>query len=84
MIHLNLAEAKSHLSEYLDRVQAGETLVICRRNVPIAELRPIAAPTKHPRIFGQDVGHLTIHASFFEPLPDDELDLWAGAASGDK
>ena len=36
MIRVNTHEAKMHLSRYLDRVMAGETVVICRRNVPIS------------------------------------------------
>ena len=38
---MNVADAKARLSTYLNRVQSGETIIICRRNVPIAELRPI-------------------------------------------
>ncbi|MEI6415050.1 MAG: type II toxin-antitoxin system prevent-host-death family antitoxin [Pseudomonadota bacterium] len=34
MISLNINEAKAHLSKYLRAVEAGETLVLCRRNVP--------------------------------------------------
>jgi prevent-host-death family protein len=41
VIRLNVDEAKTHLSRYLKRVEAGETLVLCRRNRPIAEVRPI-------------------------------------------
>ena len=37
---IGLAEAKSKLSEILDRVEAGETVVISRNGAPVAELRP--------------------------------------------
>ena len=40
MIRVNIAEAKTHLSRYLKRVEQGETVVLCRRNVAIAEIRP--------------------------------------------
>ena len=42
MIRLNIHEAKTHLSEYLQRMEKkGEPIVLCRRNVPIAEIRPL-------------------------------------------
>lgn len=46
MININISEVKSKLSRYLERVAGGETVVICKRNVPIAELRPLAAVPK--------------------------------------
>ena len=39
MISLNINEAKAHLSKYLHAVETGETVVLCRRNVPVAEIR---------------------------------------------
>ena len=41
MIKVNIAEAKTHFSQYIDSVEQGETVVVCRRNVPIAEIRPV-------------------------------------------
>lgn len=74
---INIAEAKARLSYYLDRVSRGETVIICRRNVPIAELRRIPAPLRQPRPVGIDRG-MTIPDSFFEPLPNDLLDAFEG------
>lgn len=36
-------EAKTHLSELLDRVQRGERIVITRHGVPVAVLQPSEA-----------------------------------------
>ena len=44
MIPVNIADAKAHLSRYLGRVERGETILLCRRNVPVAELRPLPKP----------------------------------------
>ena len=77
MNRINIAEAKARLSHYLDKVGNGETVLICRRNVPIAELRPIPAPLRQPRPVGIDRG-MTIPDSFFDPLPDDLLDAFEG------
>lgn len=78
MIKLNVHEAKTHLSRYLDRVEKGETIVLCRRNVPIAEIRPIAGQPKRKRPIGLDKGKVHIPPSFFDPLPDDLLDAFEG------
>ena len=77
MIRANVHEIKARLSEYLDRAESGETIVVCRRNVPIAEIRAIAtAPTK-PRPIGIAPG-LKVRKSFFDPLPDDLIGAFEG------
>ena len=78
MIQINIAEAKARLSEYLERVQGGETVMICKGNVPIAELRPLAGRTATPRRFGGYKGKITIRPEFFDSLQDDEIALWEG------
>ena len=52
MIGSMIHEAKTHLSRYLARLEAGETIVPCRRNQPIAELRPLPRIEAAPRPFG--------------------------------
>lgn len=83
MIKVNSAEAKAKLSEYLDRALAGERIVICRHNEPVVELRAIESTRVEPRPLGPLPGQPTfeIPPTFFEPLPDDELDLWEGGPS---
>jgi prevent-host-death family protein len=77
---VNIHEAKAHLSEFLARVEAGETLVIARRNKPIAKLTLVedVLPQKPPRPLGLARGEFTVHPSFFEPLDDELLRLFAG------
>lgn len=77
MIRINIADVKAHLSRYLERVERGETVVICRRNVPIAEIRPLAKLPEQERPVGIDRG-MTVPPSFFEPLPDEILDAFDG------
>ena len=74
---VNIHEAKTHLSRYLDSVEAGETLILCRHNKPIAEIRPINPKPKKKRVFGLDDG-FGVSPRFFEDLPEDELRLWNG------
>ena len=77
MIKVNVHEAKTHLSRYLDQVEAGETLILCRHNIPIAEVRRIKRKLKKKRVFGLDDG-FGVSPTFFDPLPEDELRLWNG------
>lgn len=77
MFKANLTDIKTHLSRYLDRVEKGETVIICRRNVPIAEIRPVPRPPVKLRPVGIDRG-MTIPPDFFKPLPDDLLDAFEG------
>lgn len=78
MITVNVHEVKAHLSEYLARVEAGETVTICRRNTPVAELRPVRKPAAKPRPIGLAKGMGHVPPSFFEPLHDELLDLFEG------
>ena len=75
---INVHDAKTNLSKYLDRVEAGETIVVCRHNRPIAELRPLPleAPKRKPRVPGFDKGKFTIPPEFYEPMSEEELQLW--------
>ena len=78
MIRINIHEAKTGLSRHLVRVEQGESFLICRRNVPIAELRPVPPTRDEPRPIGLCEGEIVVPDSFFEALPDDLLDAFEG------
>lgn len=78
MNRVNIAEARAHLSEYLDRVEGGEVVTLCRRNVPIAEIRPLPRPQREERPVGIDRG-MVVPATFFKPPPDELLDAFEGS-----
>ena len=61
-------EAKTHLSELLDRVGHGQVYVITKGGRPVAELRPVPGRTRLR--FGSDKGRITIGDNFDAPLPD--------------
>jgi antitoxin (DNA-binding transcriptional repressor) of toxin-antitoxin stability system len=69
MIKLNVHEAKTHLSRHLARVAKGESILLCKRNVPVAEIRPISPGRKKKRPIGLAKGTFRIPPEFFEPLP---------------
>ena len=66
--------AKTHLSQLLARVEAGEVITIARGRTPVAKLVSVVAKPK--REFGAMAGKISICPEFFEPLPEDELDPW--------
>ena len=75
MIVVNINEAKAKLSEFLDAVAAGERVVICKRNQPVAELRAVEQKRTEPRPLGGAKG-IVIPPSFFDPMPDAFLDAF--------
>jgi prevent-host-death family protein len=77
-VRVNIHEAKANLSKYIDAIERGETVIICNRNVPVAELRAVAKPSLEPRPLGLAKGSFTVPAEFFEPLPDDLIAAFRG------
>jgi prevent-host-death family protein len=76
MATVNIHEAKTHLSALLDRVVAGEEIIIAKAGRPIARLSPVAG--LGPRTPGALKGKFRLTDAFFEPLSDDELAAWEG------
>jgi len=77
---VNIHEAKTHLSRLLDRVAAGEEIVIARAGRPIARLVPVESPRK-PRAPGTFKSKISVSEDFDAPLPEDLLDAFEGSAS---
>lgn len=46
MAAISLADAKAHLSELVDQVEAGASIEITRRGKPVARLAPVVKPRK--------------------------------------
>ena len=67
MSDVSLADAKSRLSELIDRVETGDTVNITRRGKPVARLTAVRLPKK--RIDGAMLRALT--ASMLKHAPDD-------------
>jgi len=78
MLKLNVHEAKAQLSKYLKRLEKGETIILCRRNVPIAEIRPLPRATGRRRPIGLARGEFAVGREFFEPLPDEIIASFEG------
>jgi prevent-host-death family protein len=77
---VNLYEAKTHLSELVERAAAGEEIVIAKAGKPKARLAPLlgAAERRKP---GGWKGEVVVAEDFDEPLPTEVL---VGFLGGDR
>jgi len=75
---VNIADAKARLSEYLKLVERGETVVLARRNEPIAEIKPVRRRMGRPRPSGLCAGEFEVPDSFDESLPESVLAEFEG------
>jgi prevent-host-death family protein len=74
---VNIHDAKTQLSRLIERVLAGEEVVIAKAGMPVARLVPVGPPRK-ARKPGRLKGKIEFDDAFFSPLPEDELRLWDG------
>jgi prevent-host-death family protein len=74
-MQLNVYDAKSKLSNLLDRAIAGETVVIARAGEPMVRLVPVKqVGNKSGVIFGGSLaGKIKLKKGFFDATTDDEL-----------
>lgn len=76
---ISLADAKAHLSELVDRVEAGESIDICRRGRKVARLTGADRPRK--RIEASVLRALT---ASMPPQPTDAAKLVREMRDGDR
>lgn len=77
MEKVNIRELKARLSDFIQRVADGETIVVAKRNEPIAEIHPIARRAR-VRLFGKPVKGLHVPSTFFDPLPEEFVSAFTG------
>lgn len=74
---VNIYEAKTRLSQLVDRAAGGEDIIIARAGKPVAKLSRVTAPAGEIR-FGVLKGRVKVAADFDAPLPDDVLAAFEG------
>lgn len=74
-VEVSVHEAKTHLSRLLERVLAGEEVVITRSGRRVARLAPVE-PAPFQRRLGTAKGDFVVPDDFDAPLPDDILDAF--------
>ena len=75
---INVAEAKAHLPELIDRAAAGEEIVLSRAGKPRARLMPLPATTAKLRVPGKGKGRFRMAHDFDAPLPESVLRAFEG------
>jgi prevent-host-death family protein len=75
---VSLQEFQRDPDALLDRVEAGEHLVVSRGGRPVAELRPVPATEPGPRPFGLCAGEFAVPDDFDSPLPEEVLRAFEG------
>ena len=78
MSNISLQELAHDPAALLDRVEAGERIVVIRGGRPVAELRQFETPQLVPRPFGLTAGSFTVPDDFDSPLPADILREFEG------
>jgi prevent-host-death family protein len=79
MHRINLADAKTRLSELIDRVEAGDSIDISRRGKPVARLTTVARP-RQPI----DAALLRSLTATMQPQTQSAADLVRSMRDGDR
>jgi len=75
MTTVSVREAKTHLSRLIEKVLAGEEVIVERNHKPVIKLVPAQPPKKKP-LLGALKGKFELDDAFFEPLSEEELSHW--------
>jgi prevent-host-death family protein len=70
MAQVGMHEAKTTLSQLVERAEAGEDIVIARNGKPVARLVPVAGTTSLAAVRGAWRGRVRL-AEDFDDLPDE-------------
>ena len=73
----NLYEAKTALSQLVDRAARGEVIIIAKAGVPQAKLVPLIRPKQNRQPGGWE-GNVYISEDFDDPLPPEILESFMG------
>jgi prevent-host-death family protein len=67
-MQINIHQAKTHLSQLLERVEMGEEIIISRAGKPVARLAPLESKAGERRL-GSAAGEFRTPDDFDAPLP---------------
>ncbi|MDO8894547.1 type II toxin-antitoxin system Phd/YefM family antitoxin [Nitrosomonas sp.] len=70
MLTINIHEAKTHFSRFIEKAAAGEEIIIAKAGKPIAKLVPLHSLSS-PRSLGIFKGQLNVPEDFDAALPED-------------
>lgn len=80
MQSINIHEAKTHLSRFVDLAAAGEEIIIARAGKPVARLVALETSQPAPRTLGLGKGRFTLPENFDALAADEIRAMFEGAA----
>lgn len=78
MITVKVEDFDQIFQKYLNRLEAGETIILTREGKPVAEIKPASQNPKELRPFGLSVHKFVTPDNFNDPLPAEILDAFEG------
>jgi prevent-host-death family protein len=79
---VTIHDAKTNLSRLVAEAEAGREIILARGSKPVAKIVPLKPKLSEKRQLGwlrnDSKGSDPLAYGFWDPLPDDELELWNG------
>ncbi len=75
---VNIHEAKTHLSRYVEEAAAGEEIIIAKAGKPVARLVPLASEKLEPRKLGIARGQFNIPDDFDQMYAEEIRKMFEG------
>jgi prevent-host-death family protein len=76
---VNIHDAKTNFSKLVDQAAAGEEIIIAKAGTPMARLVPLQKQKRKIQ-FGVMKGQIEIKQGFYDPMTEEEIALFEGAA----
>jgi prevent-host-death family protein len=74
---VSVAEAKDRLPELIKAAEKGETVTICRRGEPVADIVRTTKANAKKRKFDSLKGEIEVHnADWWKPMSDEEVEAF--------
>lgn len=77
MTKVSVDVLQKNWAKYLELIECGETIIVTRADLPVAEVKPLA-PACKLRPFGLASGEFVTPDDFDSPLPEEVLTAFEG------
>jgi len=78
MIRIEVEDINHNFSQFLDRIETGESMVILKCGKPIARMMPFEKTSDQMRPFGLCKGEFSVPDDFDAPLPEQIIEEFEG------
>ena len=81
MLQINIHEAKTHLSAYVEKVAQGESFIIAKAGRPMAKVIPYVSPQSKPKRVGFLAGEISVPDDFDNMGADEIAEMFEGESA---